>query len=81
MSDEYFEITKFEDYCGRNFEGLEQKIIAFYDEHFEEIIRFALEFSNFPENEWDQFYAHYKGMMDSIWRPNAMEYLQPVTFE
>jgi hypothetical protein len=79
-SEEYFEISKFEDFCGANFEGIEDRMIEFYDTKFDEIIRFSLEFSNFKESEIDHFYGHYRGFMDNLWRPRAKEYMTPVVY-
>ena len=78
MSENYFEIEKFNEFCKENFENLEDKMIEFYDQSFDDIIRFAMEFSDFPENEHEKFYKEYKTLMETHWRPHAKEYLTPV---
>jgi hypothetical protein len=76
-SEEYFEIDKFREFCARNLADIEEKMVAFYDKRFDEIIRFAMEFSNFPEQEQESFYRYYKEMMEKHWRPNPTLYLTP----
>jgi len=78
LSVEFFEVEKFQEFCDANFTDLEDQMIEFYDQKFDEIIRFAMEFSDFPEVEHDHFYEYYKEMMDTHWRPNAKDYLKPV---
>lgn len=78
LSDKYFETARFNDFCGENFPDLEDRMIDFFDAKFDEIIRYAVEFSDFPEHEHETFYAHYKGLMEETWRPNARKYLEPV---
>jgi hypothetical protein len=77
LSEEYFEIERFQEFCEQNCQGLEEQMIEFYDRKFDEIIRFAIEFSDFPPEEHEHFYHHYKHLMDDIWRPNARLYLNP----
>ena len=77
MSEKYYEIAKFNDFCGENFTDLNQQMVSFYDKQFEEIIRFAMQFSNFPEAEHETFYQYYDQMMKQIWRPNTDLYLTP----
>lgn len=79
-SDTYFETEKFEEFCGINFVGLEDRMIEFYDQRFSEIIDFAMQYSDFPEPEHEKFFTYYKTMMDQYWRPNAKDYLKPVIF-
>jgi len=50
-SEEYFEIDAFKSFCHQNFKDLDDRMIAFYDAKFDNILKFAIEFSNFPENE------------------------------
>ncbi len=77
-SEEYFEIDLFQEFCEENFQGIEDKMIQFYDLKFDEIIRFAMEFSSFPESEHENFFKYYKDMMDTYWRPNAKDYMKSV---
>ncbi len=79
-AEDYFEIEKFQEFCALNCGHYEEQMIHYYDRHFDEIIRYSLEFSDFPPNEYDKFYAHYKHLMENIWRPNAAFYLQPQQF-
>ncbi len=76
MSEKYFEIDKFEEFCNKNFKDLDEMILKFYDEHFDRVIEFAIETSDFPEHEKGHFFNHYKTRMDTIFRPNADRYLQ-----
>lgn len=81
MSEKYFEVEKFQEFCDKNFADIEDAMIAFYDEHFDRIIEFAIEHSDFPEHERGHFYNYYKGMMDNQFRPNAKRFLETVVFE
>lgn len=76
LSREYFDIEKFEEFCSENFPDIEDKMIAFFDQHFDEIIRKGIIMSDFPKEEHEKFYYEYKNMMDNIFRPNAKEYLK-----
>ena len=80
MSDKYFETQKFQEFCDENFQDLDDAMIAFYDQHFDRIIEFAIEYSDFPEYEKGQFFNYYKNMMDTMFRPNAKRYLNTVVF-
>jgi len=81
LSDNYFEIDKFNDFVARNFADLDQQMIKFYDEgHFKPIIEFAIEMSDFPQHEQGKFFRAYQHTMDTIWRPNAEEYLTTVLY-
>jgi len=81
LSKDYFEVDKFNEFCETNFPDIEDKMIEFYDNHFDEIISYAIEMSDFPENEQERFYREYKGMMDNIFRPNAKDYLTTVIYK
>lgn len=72
---DYFEIEPFKAFCAENFADLNQKMVQFYDRQFEDIISYAIHFSDFPEEEHEKFYYQYKNMMETYFRPNAMEYL------
>ena len=74
-SKKYFELDKFQEFCEENFTGLNEKMIKFYDEHFDDVVRFAIHFSDFPKEEHERFYHEYKEVMEKVFRPNAMEYL------
>lgn len=78
MSSKYFEDEKFEEYCAENFKDLDQQLLAFYDEHFDRVIEFAMETSDFPDHEKGDFFNHYKNRMDTLFRPNADKYLKTV---
>ncbi|MFN8671551.1 MAG: hypothetical protein U0457_05615 [Candidatus Sericytochromatia bacterium] len=80
LSEEYFEVKQFEEFCAENFEGLEEQMIEFYDKYFDEIIASAIEYSDFPKEEHSRFYHEYKETMDTIFRPNAKDYLTTVIF-
>ena len=72
---EYFEIDRFKEFCKENFATLNEQMVKFYDERFDDVIRYAIGFSDFPEEEHETFYHRYKDMMEKYFRPNAMEYL------
>lgn len=74
-SKEYFTIDKFREFCNDNFSDIKERMIQFYDGHFDDIIRLAIHMSEFPKEEQPHFYNSYKNMMETIFRPNAMEYL------
>lgn len=81
MSEEYFEIEKFNQFCEENFKDIDQRMIRFYDEgHYEPIIKQAIMLSSFPEYEYDRFIREYSDMMKNTWRPNAQEYLTTVVY-
>ncbi|MEK7433166.1 MAG: hypothetical protein AABZ74_08550 [Cyanobacteriota bacterium] len=75
ISDEYFEIADFEEFCYENFADIDEKMIEFYDKYFEDIIAIAIQDSDFPKEEHSRFYHEYKDAMDNIFRANADEYL------
>ena len=76
LSEDYFEIDRFEQFCSQNFADLNDRMVDFYDEKFDEILKFAIEFSKFPDHEHDHFYGEYKNMMDTIWRKDPDKFLQ-----
>ncbi|MCO4781217.1 MAG: hypothetical protein KC646_02760 [Candidatus Cloacimonetes bacterium] len=78
MNEKYFEPKKFEEYCDTNFKNIDDKMIEFYDKHFDRIIEFAMEHSDFPDHEKGQFFNYYKDMMETTFRPNAKDYLKTV---
>jgi hypothetical protein len=81
MSRKYFETEKFEEFCAENFSDIESKMLAFFDEKFDSVIEFAIEYSDFPDHEKGDFYSYYKNMMDTIFRPNADSFLKTVVFK
>lgn len=81
LSQEYFDIELFNEFCNENFPDIEERMIQFYDEHFDEIIRVGIEMSDFPEQEHEAFYYEYKNMMDNTFRANAKEYLTSVIYK
>jgi len=74
-NEEYFEIEKFEQFCEENFSDIDDRMIEFYDESFDEIIAYSIKMSDFPKEEHERFYWEYKNTMDQKFRPNAKEYL------
>lgn len=74
-SKEYFSEEKFNEFCAENFKDLEDKMIKFYDEKFDDVIRFAVTNHDFPEAEHEHFYHYYKDMMENEFRKNAKDYL------
>lgn len=81
LSDSYFEIEAFEEFCKENFADIEERMIEFYDRHFDEIIHIGIDMSDFPDNEKEKFYREYKDMMDNLFRKNAKDYLSPVIYK
>ncbi len=81
LSDEYFEIPLFEEFCQENFQGLEEKMIEFVKRYLDEIVGLAIEFSDFPKHEHKKFFWEYKNMMKNIFLPNAEAYMTTVIYE
>lgn len=75
MSKEYFEIDSFKEFCEENFKDLNEKMVQFYDTRFDDVIRYAIHFSDFPIEDHANFYRQYKERMDKVFRPNAKDYL------
>jgi len=80
LADEYFDIPSFDEFCEENFKGIEDRMIEFYDQHFDSIIKHAIQMSDFPDHEKEKFYKHYKQMMEDTFRPNAKDYLTSVIY-
>ncbi len=78
LSDKYFDTEKYREFVEKNFKDLNEKMIQFYDGHFMDILEFSIRYSSFPDHEKARFVDYYKHMMDTTWRPNAMEYLKTV---
>lgn len=81
LSDEYFEVDRFQDFCEANFKHIEQRMIEFYDKYFDEIIGYSIEMSDFPLEEREKMFTYYKDMMENIFRPDADRYLSTVIFK
>ncbi len=79
-SEDYFQTKKFNDFCADNFPDINERMIAFYDEKFDEIIEYAIEWSDFPTQEHGRFFDRYKQLMDTVFRPNAERYLTTVIY-
>ncbi len=80
-SADYFDVQRFEAFCQENFADIDERMIAFYDAKFLEIIEHAIEWSDFPKKDQPRFVQHYKDMMDNTFRKNAQEYLTTVTYK
>lgn len=80
-AEKYFEIEKFEAFCAENFVGLEERMLEFYDRHFDDLLQIFIELSDFPEHEHEKFFYEYKEMMDSTFRANPEKYLQTVIYK
>jgi hypothetical protein len=76
VSREYFNTAKFQEFCAKNFADIEDKMIEYYDKYFDQLIAFAIQYSDFPEAEQERFYYYYKDMMAEKFRPNADQYLR-----
>lgn len=81
MSRSYFEIDLFEQFCEDNYSDLDEKMIEFYDRKIDDIIGYAIHFSDFPKDEHEKFFHYYKNMMETHFRPNAKDYLTTVIFQ
>ncbi|MBN2382760.1 hypothetical protein JXQ70_07745 [bacterium] len=82
LSEEYFEIDSFNQFVEDNFSNLDAKMIEFYDAgFFKEIIEFAIGKSDFPPHEHGRFIRTYEETMETIWRPNALDYLTTVIYK
>lgn len=80
-ANKYFEMEKFEEFVSENFSDLNDKMIEFYDEYFDELIQVAIQFSDFPEYEHEMFYHQYKDLMDKKFRAHADQYLTTVIYK
>lgn len=80
-AEKYFEIEKFEAFCAENFQGLEDKMLAFYDSHFDDLLQIFIELSDFPEHEHERFYYEYKNLMDTHFRAHPEKYLTTVIYK
>lgn len=81
ISNEYFEINSFDEFCYENYADIDDKMIEFYDQYFDDIIALSIETSDFPVQEHKRFYNEYKGIMDNLFRPNAKDYLTTVIYK
>jgi len=80
LSEEYFEVDRFREFCEENFKHMEEKMIEFYDRYFDQVIDYSIEMSDFPPEEKGNFHKYYLEMMTNIFRPNADRYLQTVIY-
>jgi len=76
MSHDYFDRADFDAFVEENWGDLNDKMIEFYDERFDDVIAFAIRYSDFPKNEHEDFFKHYKQRMSTLFRPNAKAYLE-----
>lgn len=81
LNDEYFEVEEFEKFCAENFADLDDKMVTFYDQKIDDIIRYAIYYSDFPKEEHDMFFNYYKNLMEEKFRSNAKEYLSTVLYK
>jgi hypothetical protein len=77
---DYFQVEKFEEFCDKNWKGLEEKMVEFYDRNVDDLISRAISWSDFPEEEHQQFFWRYKEMMETLFRKNPEEYLKTVIY-
>lgn len=77
---EYYEPEKFDAFVAENFADVEDRMIEFYDRHFDEVLGYSIEMSDFPKAEHEQMFWYYKNMLESVFRPNAKEYLTTVVY-
>ncbi|MBN2804890.1 MAG: hypothetical protein JXR91_17475, partial [Deltaproteobacteria bacterium] len=80
LSKDYFEIDEFNKFCAENFADIDSSITDFYKQNEESILDTAIRFSDFPENEHDKFYRHYKDIMDNTFNRDPQSYLTDVIF-
>ncbi|PIQ27559.1 hypothetical protein COW36_16510 [bacterium (Candidatus Blackallbacteria) CG17_big_fil_post_rev_8_21_14_2_50_48_46] len=77
---DYFSIDDFNQFCEDNFSDLNERMIEFYDQYFDQLMGVFMEYSDFPEHEHGHFFNYYKDMMENIFRANADEYLTTVIY-
>ncbi|WP_372371307.1 hypothetical protein [Candidatus Uabimicrobium sp. HlEnr_7] len=80
INEEYFETEDFEKFCNENFSDMDEKMLQFYDQRIDDVIRYAIYYSDFPKNEHEQFFNYYKQMMEENFRANPKEYLTTVMY-
>lgn len=81
LSEDYFGIPEFKEFCEKNFDDIDDAIMAFYDQNEEQILETAIRFSDFPEHEHDHFYNYYKDMMANTYRSDPKAYLTSVIYK
>jgi hypothetical protein len=79
-SREYFQVEKFEEFCEKNWKGLDEKMIEFYDNNIDRIITRAIQNSDFPKAEHEHFIYRYKQLMETNFRKHAKDYLSTVLY-
>ncbi len=81
VSNEYFEIPKFQEFCEKNFKNIDERMVDFIEHYLDEIVGLAIEFSDFPKYEHKKFFWEYKNVMKNVFLPNAEKYLTTVIYE
>lgn len=80
-SEKYFDAAQFEEFCAQNFADLDDRMVEFYDSHFDELLQIFINLSDFPEHEHERFYYEYKELMTSTFRADPKKYLTTVIYE
>ncbi len=71
----YFDLKEFQEFCKINFSNITEKMVQFYDTRFDEVIRYAIYYSEFPKEQHEHWYQYYKNLMEKNFRPSAKAYL------
>jgi hypothetical protein len=79
-SRDYFHIEKFQEFCDKNWKGLEEKMVDFYDNNVDRIIERAIRYSDFPKEEHGKFVWQYKNLMETTFRKDPHAYLSTVIY-
>lgn len=81
MSRDYFKIDQFQEFCEKNWKGLEEKMVEFYDTNVDRLIDRAIRHSDFPPEEHDKFIWRYKELMETTFRKDPKAYLSTVLYK
>ena len=77
IADAYFEREAFDEFCQTNFGGLEERMVDYYDQHFEALIDHTIEWSYAPREEHPRRVAELRQRMEEGFRADPLPLLSP----
>lgn len=75
LSCDCFMIDDFQVYYDENFSPILDKMVSFYNQRIEHVIRYALYYSGLSSPQQEKLYPEYRGLMDHHFLRQAREYL------